>query len=55
MTSITKEELYSRFLTKVEAYDLIDMPDEMAAQIMCNYLLTALSYPYIRRLFSSFE
>lgn len=41
MTSITKEEIYSRFFTKVEAYDLIDIPDDMAAQILCNYLLTA--------------
>lgn len=54
MASLTYQEVYSRFFTKVEAYDLID--EKYAAlheEFMCNWLHAAVYYPHIRKLFSS--
>ena len=55
MTSITYDEVYSRFFTKVEAYDLIfrENSEELVAELMCNWLRSALAYPHIQRLFSN--
>lgn len=56
MTSLNYAEIYSRFFTKVEAYDLFDPNMEnssMARELMCSWLHSAINYPYIRRLFSS--
>lgn len=56
MTSISYNEVYSRFFTKVEAFDLFD-PDaentQMARELMCNWLHSAVNYPYIRKLFKT--
>ena len=54
-TSIDYEDIYSRFFTKVEAYDLIttSMRDEMVQEFMCNWLHSSLFNPYIRKLFST--
>lgn len=53
MASITYDEVFSRFFTKVEAYDLIDLTSETLSEFMCNWLRSALNYPHIHRLFSS--
>ena len=55
MTSITFDEIYSRFYTKVEAFDLIDEDEEVVSEFMCNWLQSALFYPHIRKLFSTIE
>lgn len=54
MTSIQYDEIYSRFFTKVEAYDLIDedMMDT-SGEFMCNWLRSSVYEPYIRRLFKA--
>lgn len=53
MASISYEEIFSRFFTKVEAYDLMDEEDDYVAELMCNWLRSAVYYPYVRKLFSS--
>lgn len=55
MTSITYDDVYSKFYTKVEAFDFLyeGMSDNMVAEFMSSWLRSAIAYPYIRRLFSS--
>lgn len=53
MASIKFEDVYSRFYTKVEAYDLIDERyQEVYSEFMCNWLRSAIGYPHIRKVFS---
>lgn len=53
MASIKYDDVYSKFYTKVEAFDFLfeDMSDEMIAEFMSEWLHSAVAYPYIRRLF----
>lgn len=55
MASLNYDEIYSRFFTKVEAFDFVheEMPDELIAEYMSTWLRSAVSYPNIRKLFSS--
>lgn len=53
MPSIDYENVYSRFLTKVEAYDLIGEDDDIREEFLCNWLHAAVFNPYVRKLFSS--
>lgn len=57
MTSISYAEIFSRFFTKVEAYDLLDLhkDEKMRNAILCSWLHSALSAPYVIRLFSKLE
>lgn len=57
MASIKYEEVFSRFYTKVRAYDFLfgGMPEDMIEEFMSSWLHSAIAYPYIRRLFSSVE
>lgn len=53
MTSISFDEIYSRFYTKVEAYDLLDIESsDFVAEFMCNWLRATLFYPHVRKVFS---
>lgn len=54
MTSLEYNTIYSRLFTKVEAYDFIDLSEEMLDEFLCNWLHSASANPYVRRLFSSF-
>ena len=55
MASITYDDVYSKFFTKVEAFDFLyeGMSDNMTAEFMSTWLHSAVAYPYIRRLFST--
>lgn len=57
MASISYDEVYSRFYTKVEAYDLVIDErlnnENIISELMCNWLHSALAYPHIQKLFSS--
>lgn len=55
MASISFQEIYSRFFTKVEAYDLFDegLSDEARNELLCNYVHSAIGKSYVNRLFSS--
>lgn len=53
MTSIQYDEVYSRFYTKVEAFDFLyeSMTQEMMAEYLLTWFHSAISYPHIRKLF----
>ena len=55
MASINYDEIYSRFYTKVEAFDFVyeNADEDVVAEYMTIWLHSALSYPYIRRVFST--
>jgi hypothetical protein len=55
MTSIKYDKVFSRFYSKVEAFDFLyeELPEEMIAEYMAEWLLSAVTYPYIRRLFGT--
>lgn len=55
MLSISYEEIFSRFYTKVEAYDLMTLYNDVKMQnaILCSWLHSAISAPYVYRLFST--
>lgn len=55
MLSISYEEVFSRFYTKVEAYDLMTLYKDVKMQnaILCSWLHSAISAPYVYRLFST--
>lgn len=55
MTSVTYNDIFSFFYTKVEAFDFIDLDSEQISEFMSYWLLSASKKPYVRRLFSSFS
>ena len=54
MTSLNYNKIYSRLFSKIEAYDFIDMSEEMLNEFLCNWVHSAAANPYVRRLFNSF-
>ena len=55
MPSIDYHEVYSRFFTKVQAYDFIydKVDDETIEQFLCSWLHSSIAQPFVRRLFST--
>lgn len=53
MASITINEVYSRFFTKVEAFDFINEDEFVIDSMMSEWLHSALFYPHIQKLFST--
>ena len=53
MASIDYNVIYSRFYTKVGAYDFLDLSDTQVNDFLCNWLHSSVSKPYIRELFST--
>lgn len=53
MASIKYDDVFSRFFTKVEAYDFLyeQIKEETAMEFMTSWLHAALAYPHIRRVF----
>lgn len=54
MTSLEYSKIYSRLFGKIEAYDFVDLSEEMLDEFLCNWLHSATANPYVRRLFNSF-
>lgn len=54
MTS-TYNEIYSRFLLKVRDYEFAGLPEPDATEQMLDWLRSALSQPYIYRIFETFS
>jgi tRNA G26 N,N-dimethylase Trm1 len=52
MTS-TYNDIYSRFLIKIRDYDFAGLPEPNATEQMLEWLRSALSQPYIIRIFES--
>lgn len=57
MSTITYNEIYSSFFRKVEAYDLLrdDLEDSQKSELLHEWLIQAISEPYVRRLFNSLK
>ena len=53
MTSLNYNEIYSRFYTKVLAYEFLELEEEKVNEFLCNWLHSAVAQPYVRRLFTS--
>lgn len=53
MASLNFDVIYSRFLSKVQAYDFLDLSEYQINSFMYDWLKSSVSKPYIRRLFSS--
>ena len=49
------EEIYSRFLTRVEDFKLAELGQRLAEEMMNGWMHSTLSKPYVRRLFSEME
>lgn len=49
------DEIYSRFLLKITDYNILNFDEQLLRSIEAGWLRSALSKPYIRRLFSSCE
>ena len=53
MTSLSYDEIFSRFFSRVEAYDFLDLSPEQSTDYLNAWLHGACSKPFLRRLFSS--
>lgn len=49
---ISYQSIYSRFLQKVTDYELAQLSQDDAYEMMCGWLHSTLSRPYVRSLFS---
>lgn len=54
MTS-SYENIYSCFLSKITEYKFVTLPQDDAYELMRGWLRSAVSKPYIRRIFSSLK
>lgn len=54
MATLNYSEVFSRFYSKVEAYDLFEegISEETRNEFLCSYLHSSVSEPYTHRLFS---
>lgn len=55
MASLPYDIVYSRFLSKVEAYDFIELQANDLTDILCDWMHSASANPYVRRLFKTFS
>ena len=53
MASISYNEIYSRFYSRVEAYDFIQLSDEEMTDYLIEWLRGAVSKPFVRRNYNS--
>lgn len=53
MTSIEYSKIYSRFYSRVKAYDLVELPDDEITELLYEWLHSSISNPYVRRLFKT--
>lgn len=54
MTSLDYDVIFSRLLSKIEAYDFIELPAEELNDFLCNWIHSASANPYVRKLFKTF-
>ena len=53
MASIKYDEITSSLYSKIEAYDFLDLGTDELHDFLVSWLHTAVSKPYVRKLFSS--
>ena len=54
MASLNYDVIYSRLLSKIEAYDFIDLQANDLTDLLCDWIHSASANPYVRRLFKTF-
>lgn len=54
MTTITYNQVFSKFYSKAEAYDIFELSDEQLVGMKDEWIHSASAEPYVHRLFSSF-
>lgn len=54
MASLKFEKIYSRFFSKIQAYDFLELSEDQLTAFLSDWLRSAFSKPYVRRLFNSF-
>ena len=47
------DEIFSRFMLKVTDYSFVEMEDNLVYDMMIGWMVSTLSKPYVRRIFSS--
>lgn len=47
------DEIFSRFMLKVTDYSFVEMEDDLVYDMMIGWMISTLSKPYVRRIFSS--
>ena len=55
MASLNYDNIYSRFLSKVEAYDFLELPEDNVYILLSEWLHSVTANPYVRRLFKTFN
>jgi hypothetical protein len=55
MASLSYEQVYSRFFTKITAYDFLEISHEHLDAFLCNWIHSAGAKPYVRRLFTTYR
>ena len=55
MTSLSYDNIYSRFLSKVEAYDFLELSEDNIYILLSEWLHSVTANPYVRRLFKTFN
>lgn len=53
MTSCNFEDIYSQFFIKAKAYDILELTERQSEELLCGWLHSAFSKPYVRKLFST--
>ena len=53
MTSITYDDIYSRFLVSVNAYEVSSMLEDDARVLLSEWLHSVRAIPKVRKIFSS--
>lgn len=54
MLSVTFDAIYSRFLSKVQAYDLLELGTSECLEELSEWLVSVKSNPRVRKCFTSF-
>lgn len=55
MASLSYDEIFSRFYSRVEAYDFLNLTSEQTSDLLQAWLHGACGKPFVRRLFSSID
>lgn len=53
MLSISYDDVYSRFLGSVQAYDLVQLSEEDATEKMLDWIMSVRSNPRVRKMFTT--
>lgn len=53
MASLRYDQIYSRFYSKAQAYDFVNLSDDQINDFLCEWLHSVVNTPYTRTIFSS--